>query len=555
MILNYHTLSRWAQEMKPELVSAKIVDVFCQTKDVLHIGLVTANREPCHIEISTESRYAHLVLRRLFQRRPKNSAGLFASAVGQKISDMRLRVHDRVIDIELSGGDKFIIEAFGSVNVFLISSDAHILESFHDSKTRAGTAYVQPKRSESMHDSDFKSFRKEIKTQADFQDRLTAGLFHFNKTLAMELLPDMTSQPGDALRHCFEAARKLLDRLNHDRPRIYWLRDEPKMLSVAELTHWKEKHPDAREELFDSVNEAIAVYVTHKLEHDIQKKKIDALLGACKTRIRKNRSLIAVLSKEKIKAEDYRRIEQTAHLLNIHISQIKRGAGRLRVTDTYGKEGATVEIELDPALTPQDNISRYFSRARKLKNSVHKIAGRILELEKENGELLGLESSVEKWDRKKIEKIHEQFVRSGQIKKTETRFKFDKEETPAFKNFVVTGNWRVLVGQNDLKNDLLTFKFAKGDDWWFHARGVPGSHVVLKRDGRRDNPSDRAIESAASIAAYFSKAKTSGLVPVVYTKKKFVRKPKGAKSGQVIIEREEVVIVPPKEPKTKPEDP
>ncbi|HNL27765.1 MAG TPA: NFACT RNA binding domain-containing protein, partial [bacterium] len=103
--------------------------------------------------------------------------------------------------------------------------------------------------------------------------------------------------------------------------------------------------------------------------------------------------------------------------------------------------------------------------------------------------------------------------------------------------------------QNDIKNDALTFRFAKKDDLWFHARGVAGSHVVLKRDGRSDNPGQRAIEAAAQIAAFFSKAKTSSLVPVAYTERKYLRKPKGAKPGMVVLEREEVLMVPPVEPR------
>ena len=147
-----------------------------------------------------------------------------------------------------------------------------------------------------------------------------------------------------------------------------------------------------------------------------------------------------------------------------------------------------------------------------------------------------------------LEKIFEKFVRSGWIQTKRDSSQKKKEIAPVFREFKIIGNWRVFVGQNDAKNDQLTFKFAKGDDWWFHARGAAGSHVVLKRDGRSDNPGKQAIESAASIAAFFSKAKASGLVPVIYTQRKYVRKPKGAKPGQVIVEREEVVIVPPREP-------
>jgi predicted ribosome quality control (RQC) complex YloA/Tae2 family protein len=340
--------------------------------------------------------------------------------------------------------------------------------------------------------------------------------------------------------------------LKQDKPRIYWLKEEPKIFSVAELKHWKTKFSGSREEVLNSVNEGLAVYLTQKFKQTTRQREIDELLRACRTRMKKNQMLIADLLSDQVKAEDYRRIERQANLLHLNMAGVKRGMEKVTVEDAYDEEKKAVDITLDPQLTPQANVAKYFAQAKKLKNSVKKISMRLSVLEKENEELQNLEQSLrsKELDWKKTEKIHEQFVRSGWIKKTESRFQFDKEEVPAFKSFVVHGNWRVLVGQNDQKNDLLTFKFAKSDDWWFHARGVPGSHVVLKRDGRSDNPSKNAIEGAASIAAYFSKAKTSGLVPVIFTKRKFVRKPKGAKPGQVVVEREEVIIVPPKEPKS-----
>jgi predicted ribosome quality control (RQC) complex YloA/Tae2 family protein len=552
MILNYHTLFRWVEEVRPDILEAKIIESFSQTRDVLHIGLVNTRREPSHIEISTEPKAAHIVLRRSFQRRSKNSADVFRSMVGQKIVGLRLDPRDRMIYFDLSEGEQLIMEAFGSVNIFLLDSQSKILGAFHRSKESIGLTYERPKKTQEIFFADFESFRQEMKTLENFTSRLPEGLFHFNKYLAMELLSEGPRPSTEPLRDNFNAAVRLLDHLKRDKPRIYWLHEEPKIFSVAELRHWKMKFTESREEVFESVNEGLAVYLTQKFKQTARQKERDELLRACRIRTKKNSRLIADLEAEKIKAEDYSRIERQANLLHLNIARAKRGMDTITVEDAYDEEGRTVAIKLDPHLTPQANVAKYFGQAKKLKNSVKKIGVRIGILEKENEELQNLENSIQNktLDWNQTNKIHEQYVRSGWIKKTETHFKFDKEEVPAFKSFLVHGHWRVLVGQNDQKNDLLTFKFAKSDDWWFHARGVPGSHVVLKRDGRSDNPSKNAIEGAASIAAYFSKAKTSGLVPVIFTKKKFVRKPKGAKPGQVIVEREEVVIVPPREPVT-----
>jgi hypothetical protein len=116
------------------------------------------------------------------------------------------------------------------------------------------------------------------------------------------------------------------------------------------------------------------------------------------------------------------------------------------------------------------------------------------------------------------------------------------------RRFELSGGWTVLVGRSNRENDLLTHKLARQRDLWFHARGVAGSHVVLQRGGRKDNPSRDTLEAAASIAAHFSKARTSGLVPVIYTEKRYVRKPRKAPPGLAVCLREKVLMVEPKLP-------
>ena len=124
----------------------------------------------------------------------------------------------------------------------------------------------------------------------------------------------------------------------------------------------------------------------------------------------------------------------------------------------------------------------------------------------------------------------------------------EKESLPPFRIFAVDGGFQVLAGKSSENNDMLTMKYAKPNDLWFHSRGSSGSHVVLKVNSAQGEPSKRAIHQAASIAAYYSKMKNASSVPVAMTEKKFVRKPKGAPAGTVVLEREKVIFVEPKLP-------
>ena len=105
------------------------------------------------------------------------------------------------------------------------------------------------------------------------------------------------------------------------------------------------------------------------------------------------------------------------------------------------------------------------------------------------------------------------------------------------------GGWRVLAGRTERDNDILSIKLAHGNDWWFHVRGMPGSHVVLKTEGRE--PDKRTLEGAAAVAAWYSKGRKGGVVSVSGCLAKFVTKPRGAKPGTVQIRKERVFKVRP----------
>lgn len=552
MILNYHTLNRWVNEVAPDITNAKIIEIFSQSKDVLTMGIVNVSRQKCAMEISAETGLAHITLRKDYHRKSKNSIDLFADVIGHKIEKIGLDEHDRMIHIRLSNSSELMIELFGAVNIYLLDQDQVIQDAFKESRECIGQnrppADIKTKRKIGLGDEH--DFLSQIKTVEEFKTKLSEGLAHFNKFLAMECL----HASGDLETYIAEL-KHILKRLKTEKPRIYWIHDEPKLFSLIHLEHYHKKHPAIREEMFDSVNDAIQIYVAKKISFRQKEKKLQELSRAIKIRIKKNQSLSAALRQEQKEAEGFEVIEQNAHLLNMHIPELRRGMSSIAVQNIYDEEQKTTEIELNPEWTPQKNIEHYYSLSKKMKSSVKKIGARILVLQDEIEKFTVLQSEFEdagKRDWKKIEKTYDEFIHTGWVKKisTEKRTKLEKE-APTFREFVVSGNWRVFVGQNDTKNDQLTFKFAKSDDYWFHARGVPGSHVVLKRDGRKDNPGKQAIETTASIAAFFSKAKSSSLVPVAYTLKKYVRKPKGFRPGQVAIEREEVVIVPPREPKEK----
>lgn len=170
---------------------------------------------------------------------------------------------------------------------------------------------------------------------------------------------------------------------------------------------------------------------------------------------------------------------------------------------------------------------------RMMRHSMKEIEKRILALDSQIAEV---EESESMKDLKRQQK--------ATMKKTD-----QEQENKRFREFKWKG-YKIWVGKNSRNNDILTIKYAHKEDLWLHARGVPGSHVVLKQQGK-DFPQD-IIETAAEIAAYYSKGSGSVLCPVIYTRRKYVRKPKGSEPGTVAIEREEVIMVEPTLSKFRP---
>ncbi len=212
-----------------------------------------------------------------------------------------------------------------------------------------------------------------------------------------------------------------------------------------------------------------------------------------------------------------------------HLGEIEKGAGR------YSLHEKGQEILLNPELSAVQNAQAYYEKAKKAKESYRQAVARKGELEKS---LEAVEAEL-----KKIETgaDHDRLLLMDKTEKAK-----ENAQTP-FREFETNG-YKIYVGKDAKNNDQLTFGFAKPNDVFLHARGVSGSHVII-RNGSRDYPQKSVLEFAARIAAHYSKARTSGIVPVAYTMRKFVKKAKG-KPGAVFVDREEVLFVKPGIPQT-----
>lgn len=259
--------------------------------------------------------------------------------------------------------------------------------------------------------------------------------------------------------------------------------------------------------------------------------------------IAKKRSLLHKLQEEKAKAEAHETIRRQAETLAAYQSRIPPGAASIELPDPYD-DGVTLTIALDPSRPVRLQIEKQFKKASRMKRSLPILEGKtsslrnmIDELETERTAIISNRQSAAVFDEL-----------DAALGKYRLRAKSGKASKPAekqYRRYDLDPMWFVLVGRNNHENDELTFRVAAPSDHWLHAQRVPGSHVILKSNGSKTNPPESILQAAAGIAAYYSKAKHSSIVPVVHTQRKYVRKPKKAKPGQVICSQEKTIFAEP----------
>ena len=216
-------------------------------------------------------------------------------------------------------------------------------------------------------------------------------------------------------------------------------------------------------------------------------------------------------------------------LLNTYGYNAAPGAKSLEALNYYTNE--TIQIPLDPTLTAKENAQKYFDRYGKMKRTYEALTTLTEEVKAEIDHLESIATSLEIAQKEEdLTQIKEELIESGYVHRKGPTKKVKVTSKPF--HYVSSDGFDIYVGKNNFQNDQLTFQFATGNDWWFHAKKIPGSHVIVKTEGK-ELP-DRTFEEAARLAAYYSKGREQDKVEIDYVQKKHVKKPSGAKPGFVV---------------------
>ena len=544
MVNTFHTLKALVAEWTPDLVGCVVADAFSQQRGEWTLALATPETE-WMLRVSTQRPMLFIFRTEGYSKARRNVATLFEQAFDRRVEAVRVAVRDRMLFLDLDDGSHFQIVLFGArANVFWVDAAGVIGEAFQDSGRYEGEPPPEPRPAPVV--ATFPDFEARWRANRKTTEQAVASAFPlFDRTLAAEVL-HRAAIPNQPPADCteaqrlalFETALALQDELETPSPRIYWQGRFADTLALTRLHHLA----NLEEEPFETVDQAVQIFVRRTLGQMRFRAAYDplekALAKAHDDAVRRTERMLEELSKES-RANKY---EHWGHLLMASVAAVPPYAEEVTLPDLFA-DNAPITIPLDPQRSAIENAERYYDKARRTRQAREHAEERMLAAEQQ------VEQTRALLDRLRAIN-HYQDLEAFKKAEAEALAPFISEQAGGqarlpFRRFLLGRGYEVWVGKNAKQNDALTFQHAQKYDLWMHARGVAGSHTVLRLPNRQAQPDRRILSRAAAIAAYYSKAQGSALVPVIITPRKYVRKPKGAPPGAVVVEREEVLMVAP----------
>ena len=462
---------------------------------------------------------------------------------------------ERIIHFEIEHLDELgdlckkelIVEIMGKhSNIIFCNEDGTIIDSIkHVSSQMSSVREVLPGRTYFIPDTMEKSDPLSV-SFAEFQRVLTEKPMPLSKAvytsftgispvvaeeicylsgIDSSLTPRELSE--DLLTHLYRQFTLYFEEVSagHFSPAIYYHGAEPKEFSALPLTHFSQY---IRKE-YDSISRLLEDYYAEKNTLTrIRQKSVD-LRRVVQTALERNRKKYDLQAKQLRDTENREKFKVYGELIHTYGYNLEPGAKKLEALNYYTNEMIT--IPLDSTKTPQENALKYFEKYNKQKRTFEALTSLIEETRDDISYLESVSNALDiALSEDDLTQIKEELIESGYIRRKFTKNKVKITSKPF--HYLSSDGYHIYVGKNNLQNEELTFHFASGNDWWFHAKGIPGSHVIVKTNG--EELPDRTFEEAGKLAAYYSKKRGSEKIEIDYIEKKHVKKPKGGKPGFVV---------------------
>ena len=344
--------------------------------------------------------------------------------------------------------------------------------------------------------------------------------------------------------HLFHTIKNLLEDIGSHNftPNIIYKGEEALEFSSVKL-YLYDNNEEYKIESYDSVSKMLYDFYSSREAFVLNRQKSSDLRRIVNTALERASKKYDLQEKQLQDADKKDIYRVYGDLLNTYGYSLKGGESSF-TTENFYDENKEITIPLDKNKSAKENAKKYYDKYAKLSRTTKALSEEILNTKNDIEHLLSIQTALEvSSDDESLSQIRQELVDFGYIKKHSSVKQ--KKSTSHPYHYISTDGYDIYVGKNNYQNEELTFKVATGNDWWFHAKGIPGSHVILKSNNEEELP-DRVYEEAAALAAFYSKAKDSEKVEVDYIQKKNIKKVAGAAPGFVIYHSNWSMIATPK---------
>lgn len=533
-------LHHMVEELRRELVNGRIQKINQPFEQELVLQ-IRSNRQSHRLLLSAHPVFGRIQLTQTTFENPAQPSTfimvLRKYLQGALIESIEQVENDRIVEMTVSNkneiGDHIqatlIIEIMGKhSNILLVDKSSHkILEvikhvGFSQNSYRTllpGSTYIAPPSTESLNPFTIKDEKlfEILQTQETTAKNLQSLFQGLGRDTANELENILVSDKLSTFRNFFNQETKPC---------------------LTETSFSPVPFANQVGEPFTSLSDLLDTYYKDKAERDRVKQQARELIRRVENELQKNRHKLKKQEKELLATDNAEEFRQKGELLTTFLHQVPNDQDQVILDNYYTNQPIT--IALDKALTPNQNAQRYFKRYQKLKEAVKYLTDLIEETKATILYLESVETVLNQAGLEEIAEIREELIQTGFIRRRQ-REKIQKRKKPE-QYLASDGKTIIYVGRNNLQNEELTFKMARKEELWFHAKDIPGSHVVIS--GNLD-PSDEVKTDAAELAAYFSQGRLSNLVQVDMIEVKKLNKPTGGKPGFVTYTGQKTLRVTP----------
>ena len=513
MQTNYYFLRQLSQRLEKELVGMVLAECFSQEKDELLLGFCTDGKQWRHkrdfyIKAALHPDFACLNFPNDFRRAGRNSVDLFKDLIDLKVVSVRQFLNERAFGIYFENDFVLLFKMYGNRSNVILLHENKVIDLLHNKLVVDNNI-------------DLDNLDRPIdQSETAFNEKGWKALFPtFGKEIASYLQTKSTVTWQD-----IQAVLAQLDNPT------YYLKtvDYQPVLSLIEEGGEVQK-------TFDDALEASNNFYYAYTRINVFDKEKGQVIKALLKRKSRTQAYIEKNYQQLDGLDSGVKHDEIANIIMANLHAIPERTEVIELYDFYRDKPLKVRLKAD--LSPQKNAENYYRKSKNEKIEIQKLMENISAKEEDLAEIDQQITTIEQ-----IETLKE-FRKYQKANQLEITPKAMDTVQDLFKYYRFEG-YEILVGRNAKNNDLLTQRYARKEDLWLHARDVSGSHVVIRKQAGKNYPV-RVIERAAGLAAYYSKRRNDTLCPVIVTPKKFVRKTRDLGEGQVIVEKEEVIMIEP----------